>query len=164
MPKENRDESQRAGYQEDVGTSIGFILLFAVENCAWVFSQDRSTKLAMKRVLFVDDDVDLLAATKTFLRKQGFEVATTTSCKEGLEILEAFHPELVLLDINVGDEDGRLMCRRIKEQAEYERIPVILMSANHEELATYRDYGADNFLKKPFELSAVTNALKGYLR
>src|SRR5579863_8269455 len=117
----------------------------------------------MKRVLFVDDDVDLLAATKTFLRKQGFDVATTTSCKEGLEILQAFQPDLVLLDINVGDEDGRLMCLRIKEQAEYEHVPVILMSANHEALTTYRDYRADNFLNKPFELSGMLNALKVYV-
>src|SRR5579871_2143380 len=97
----------------------------------------------MKRILFVDDDVDLLAAMKILLRREGYEVAVTTSCNEGLDILANFRPDLILLDINVGNEDGRLMCRQIKEQAEYEHIPVILISANDEALETYRDYSAD---------------------
>src|SRR5579872_5315306 len=80
-----------------------------------------------KRILFVDDDEDLLAAMKNILRQQGYEVAVATSCSEGLGMLETFHPDLILLDINIGSEDGRLMCRQIKEQSVYEHIPVILV-------------------------------------
>lgn len=117
----------------------------------------------MKRILFVDDDVDLLAAMKIFLRQEGYEVAVTTSCKEGLEILRTFQPDLIILDINVGNEDGRIMCRQIKQQAEYEHIPVILISANDEALATYREYRADNAVSKPFDLSGLVNTLGTYL-
>ena len=117
----------------------------------------------MKKILFVDDDVDLLAAIKIRLRQKGFEVAVTTSCNEGLEILRTFNPDLILLDVNVGDEDGRLMCRQIKEQAEYEHIPVILVSANVEAQKTYRDYRADNFISKPFDFSGLFDTLSLYL-
>lgn len=117
----------------------------------------------MKRILFVDDDKDLLATMKVLLRKKGYEVAVTTSCKEGLEILQAFHPDLILLDINVGDDDGRLVCRQIKEQAEYVHIPVILVSANHEALMTYRDYRADNAIVKPFKVQGLVETLHIYL-
>jgi len=117
----------------------------------------------MKRILVVDDDKDLLVTIKSFLKRQGFDPAVTTSCEEGLQILDAFKPDLVFMDINVGDEDGREMCRQIKARAEYEHIPVILISANHEALQTYRDYGANAYIKKPFELSAFLQALRDHL-
>jgi len=113
--------------------------------------------------MYVDDEVDLLEAMKIFLRRKGFEVSVTTSCSEGLEILRTFDPDLILLDINVGSEDGRLMCRQIKAQAEYEHIPVILISAYDDALKTYRDYGADGFVGKPFEFSELMDTLNVYL-
>lgn len=121
-------------------------------------------RLAMKRILFVDDDEDLLAALKIFFRKQGYDVAVTTFCSEGLKILETFHPDLILLDINVGSQDGRLMCRQIKEQAAYEHIPVILISANGDALRDYHRYGADDFIAKPFDLSDLEETLCDYFR
>jgi DNA-binding response OmpR family regulator len=117
----------------------------------------------MKRILYVDDDIDLLEAMKIYLRKKGFDLAVTTTCEEGLEILRAFNPDLILLDVNVGGEDGRIMCRHIKEQAEYEHIPVILISAYDDALRTYRDYRADNFVGKPFEFSGLMDKLNVYL-
>lgn len=117
----------------------------------------------MKRILFVDDDEDLLAAMKIFLQQQGYEVRVTTSCSEGLNILETFHPDLILLDINVGSEDGRLMCRQIKDQAKYEHIPVILISANDDALTTYSHYGADECIVKPFDPLDLAATLKVHL-
>jgi DNA-binding response OmpR family regulator len=127
------------------------------------FTQNQTTSLTMKRILFVDDDVDLLAAMKIFLQQQGYEVAVTTSCSEGLKIFETFHPHLILLDINVGGEDGRLMCRQIKEEAEYEHIPVILISANDDALTTYDHYGADDFIVKPFDPFDLAETLHVHL-
>jgi DNA-binding response OmpR family regulator len=109
----------------------------------------------MKRILVVDDDKDLLIALKFYLQKNGYDVTTTTSCSDGLQIFHASRPDLLLLDINVGDEDGRSMCRQIKSQAELQHIPVIMISANHAELAFYRDYGANASLNKPFEPAAL---------
>jgi DNA-binding response OmpR family regulator len=117
----------------------------------------------MKRILYVDDDVDLLNAMKMFLRRKGFEVEVSTSCKEGLEKLRTFHPDLILLDINVGDEDGRLMCRQIKQEANYAHIPVILVSGNNGALKTYREYGADHFIEKPFDLPDLIGTLNSFL-
>jgi DNA-binding response OmpR family regulator len=117
----------------------------------------------MKKIMVVDDDKDLLANMKAFLRKEGYEVAVTTSCDEGSEILHSFQPDLIFLDINVGDDDGREMCKKIKAQAEYEHVPVILISANHEALKLYKDCGANSFINKPFPLSSVGNTVRDYL-
>ena len=113
----------------------------------------------MKKVLVVDDDTDLLVMMKTFLKRNGYEVAVTISCEEGLEIFYSFNPDLVMLDINVGSEDGREMCKKIKSQAEYQHIPVLLISANHEALQLYSDYGANAAVKKPFELTSLLDLL-----
>ena len=117
----------------------------------------------MKKILVVDDDKDLLANIKSFLKRQGYSPAVTTSCEEGLQILYTFKPDLILLDINVGNEDGREMCRKIKSQAEYEHIPVILLSANYEALQRYQEYGANACVKKPFELLSLIDTLSAHL-
>jgi DNA-binding response OmpR family regulator len=114
----------------------------------------------MKRILIVDDDTDLLASLKSYLTKKGYDVTTTTTCNEGLDILYAVSPHLVLLDINVGNEDGRTMCMKIKNTAESEHIPIILISANHQALARYQEYGANGSLPKPFELPVLLDTIE----
>lgn len=118
----------------------------------------------MKKILVVDDDVDLLVNMKTFLRRQGYTVTVTTSCNEGLQILRDLKPDLIFLDLDVGQEDGREMCRKIREQAGYQHIPVIFISANHDALLLYRDYGANGFLKKPFQLSSLSGNISSLLQ
>ena len=113
----------------------------------------------MKKVLVVDDDTDLLVMMKTLLKRNGYDVRVTISCDEGLEIFYSFKPNLVMLDINVGNDDGREMCKKIKSQAEYQHIPVLLISANHEALQLYSDYGANAAVLKPFELNSLLDLL-----
>ena len=117
----------------------------------------------MNKIMVVDDETDLLALVKGYLKRAGYEVAVTTSCHEGLKILESFKPDLVLLDINVGSEDGREMCKQIKSLAEYEHIPVILISANDDALSTYKECGADAFLKKPLQPLMLSDTVRLYL-
>jgi DNA-binding response OmpR family regulator len=117
----------------------------------------------MKKVLVVDDDKDLLVMLKSFLKKRGYDVKVTISCSEGLDIFYSFRPDLLLLDINVGEEDGREMCKKIKTQAEYRHIPVLLISANHEALQFYGDYGANAGVPKPFELPELLTLLESHV-
>ena len=56
----------------------------------------------MKKIMVVDDEKDLLAVVKGFLKKAGYDVAVTTSCDEGLNILQSFKPDIIYMDINVG--------------------------------------------------------------
>lgn len=114
----------------------------------------------MKRILVVDDDADLLASLKSILARKGYDVTTAGSCAEGWEALHAAPPHLVLLDINVGNEDGRDLCRKIKGTAESQHIPVILISADHQALGLYRDYGAIGSLPKPFDLPALIQKIE----
>jgi DNA-binding response OmpR family regulator len=117
----------------------------------------------MKKIMVVDDEKDLLALAKGYLKRAGYDVAVTTSCKEGSEILVSFKPNLIFLDINVGSEDGREMCRDIKSLAEHKHIPIVLISADDDSLNTYKEYDADSFLKKPFQPAELLNIAASYL-
>ena len=109
----------------------------------------------MKKILVVDDDPDMLVNIKAALSKQGYHVTTTITCNEGLGLVNKFKPDVILLDINVGDEDGREMCKQIKESAESKHIPVILLSANHEAVLQYAAHGASGGFEKPFHMANV---------
>ena len=117
----------------------------------------------MDKILIVEDDKDLITLLKSGLTKNGYQVRATISCKEGLEIFYQFLPDLVILDINVGNEDGREMCRQIKASAEFQLIPVIMISANDISLELYKDYGANDILKKPFLLAQIQKLISKYL-
>ena len=81
-----------------------------------------------------------------------------------MSIFYAEVPDLVLLDINVGSEDGREMCRGIKEQSKFHHIPVILFSANTEALKVNADAGADAGIEKPFDLNNLVELIDKYLK
>lgn len=117
----------------------------------------------MDKILIVEDDKDLITLLKSGLSKNGYQVRATISCKEGLEIFYQFLPDLVILDINVGNEDGREMCRQVKASAEFQLIPVIMISANDISLELYKDYGANDILKKPFLLAQIQELISKYL-
>lgn len=117
----------------------------------------------MKKILIVDDDEDLLINMKSFFKRNGYDVVVSKSCEEGMNIFYSFRPDLVLLDINVGNEDGREVCKKIKSHAEYQDIPVLLISANHEALKVYLDYGASERLEKPFEVKGLLSLIQTYL-
>jgi CheY-like chemotaxis protein len=117
----------------------------------------------MKKIMVVDDEKDLLALVKGYLTRVGYDVAVTTSCKEGADILASFKPNLIFLDINVGSEDGREMCKQIKSLAEHKHIPIVLISADDDSLKTYKDYDADSFLKKPLQPSQLLDVAASYL-
>ncbi len=114
----------------------------------------------MKKILIVDDDKDLLVSMKALFKKNGFDIAVTISCDEGFLILNSFKPDLIFLDLNVGDQDGREMCRKIKADADLRHIPVIFISSDHEALKLYNEYGAVSFVEKPLRFSSLLNIVK----
>lgn len=117
----------------------------------------------MKKILVVDDNEDILVTLKSFLRLKGYEPAVSLTCREALGIFYSFQPDLVLLDVNVGEEDGRVMCKQIKSQADYRHIPVILISADGEGLKGYEDHGASAAMEKPFNLPGLLVLIKSLL-
>ena len=105
----------------------------------------------MFRILVIDDDVDLLFLGSSLLRQKGFDVFSLAKTDNILYCIKFFKPDLIL-DVKLGNQDGRNICRRLKENPETRSIKIILYSAFPETSVEYSKYGADDFVVKPYEL------------
>jgi DNA-binding response OmpR family regulator len=101
-----------------------------------------------KKVLIIDDDLDLLMLLERRLIKEGYDIETAASLPEAEEIIANFSPHLVLLDINVNGEDGRQLCWKLKKNAGKD-IKVIIMSGYDYDTGRAVLFGADDLLPKP---------------
>lgn len=101
-----------------------------------------------KKVLIIDDDLDLLMLLERRLLKEGYHIETAASLPEAEEIIANFSPHLVLLDINVNGEDGRQLCWKLKKNAGKD-IKVIIMSGYDYDTGRAVLFGADDLLPKP---------------
>ena len=117
----------------------------------------------MKRILIIDEDIDWLAAMRSFFERNGHETTLASSYPEAYDLLEAILPDLILLEIKSGDPNGLLLYRKIKQQEEFDRIPIIVTSHNADATKLYRPYGESAFLKKPFQLARLMKTLRIYL-
>ena len=112
----------------------------------------------MKKILMADDDIDMLSLLKTLLGMDGYQV-TTLSDKSGdiVEKIRAEKPDVLLIDIYLGEYNGLDVVRRIRRMPDLKRLQIIVVSGAdkaQECLAA----GADQFLLKPYmpdELLAI---------
>ena len=106
---------------------------------------------ASKRILIVDDDVDLVMLLERQLKMEGYETETALSLTEAEQLVVHFDPHLVLLDINVRGEDGRQLCWKLKHQPVYRVAKVLIISGFDYSFSRAILFGADDILPKPFE-------------
>lgn len=117
----------------------------------------------MFKILVIDDDVDLLFLGSSLLRQKGFDVFSLSKTDTLLNSIEFFKPDLILLDVKLGDQDGRNICRQLKENSGTNSIKIILYSAFPETSVEYAKYGADDFIVKPYELDHLVTRINHHL-
>lgn len=111
-----------------------------------------------KRVLVVDDDEAIIEMfTELFDRDGRFEVKTAQTGYDAGVITESFRPDVMLLDFKLPDINGNVVCRTVRANTHYEHMKIIIISgvADPDEVKELMDAGADEFIKKPFEIEAV---------
>lgn len=113
-------------------------------------------------ILVADDDIDILDAVGIVLEDEGYTVITTSKGDEVLEFVEPL-PDLYLLDIWMSGQDGKEICQRLKTNQHTRLIPVILFSANKDTAQIAAEAGADDYLKKPFDIDELLEKVKLYL-
>jgi DNA-binding response OmpR family regulator len=106
----------------------------------------------MVRVLIVDDDIDLLEMICLMASSNGFNPTCVSSGKAALEALEKEKFSLLLMDIFLGDYDGRQIARELKESINYSHIPILLYSAGQIEPSSIAESKAEGFIQKPFNM------------
>ena len=113
----------------------------------------------MSRILAVDDNVYILEILKYILEDSGYEVDTLTDGHFLLEKIHEHHPDLIILDIMLGNMDGRELCKIVKRRKETHDIPVIMISATHSVGDMSLNDQPNDFLMKPFDVITLLNSV-----
>jgi two-component system response regulator RpaA len=111
-----------------------------------------------KRVLVVDDDEAVVDMFKELLGRDGrFEVRTASTGYDAGILTEQFRPDVLLLDFKLPDINGNVVCRTIRANPNYRHMQIIIISgvADPDEIAELKSAGADEFIRKPFDINAV---------
>ncbi|MFH1783420.1 MAG: response regulator [bacterium] len=84
----------------------------------------------MKKILIVDDDVDIMKSMKIVLESKGYKVISASSGEEGLKKIKQKTPDLIILDVmmETGDK-GFDVAREIRKEEEYKNIPILMLTA-----------------------------------
>ena len=116
------------------------------------------------KILVIDDDKDLLEVTKALLSRKGFEVETNDNWDGALQQLDSFQPQLILLDVFLNGIDGLDICKKLKSMPNTCHIPILIFSAypSIAERVIY-EYGADDFIAKPFEVNDLVTKVHSVL-
>jgi PAS domain S-box-containing protein len=125
--------------------------------------QDTELLRFLANVLIIDDDPDMVALLQALLVADGWNVAAEMSAADGLACVQRGGMHLVLLDYHIPDGDGLTLLRRIK--SEQPNTVVIMMTADTDEqnVIDLITSGADDYLRKPFELATVSQACRAAL-
>lgn len=117
------------------------------------------------RILIVDDEQDLLTILKIGFEAAGFEVLTASDGEQGLTLARKHIPDLVVLDLMLPRMDGYKVCRALKFDERYKRIPIFILSARSGDTdrRLALELGADEFHTKPYETQALIARVRARL-
>ena len=108
-----------------------------------------------KKILIVEDDLDIVDFLRELLELEGYTVATTDKADYVEKLHSGDLPDLLLLDMLLSGKDGREIVKQLKRQEETRHIPVIMFSAHPSAEKTALKAGADDFIAKPFEVDEL---------
>ena len=119
-----------------------------------------------KRILVVDDELDMLMVIKLRLEASGYEVVTATDGLEGLNTARRVKPDLIVLDVMLPKMNGYKVSRFLKYDEEYKHIPIIMLTAlaGEEDRSTGIETGANAYITKPFETQELVDTVRRFLQ
>jgi excisionase family DNA binding protein len=115
-----------------------------------------------KKILVVDDDAEIVDLLVEVLTRDGrFDVKTATSGYEAGIQTQRFRPDCILLDYMLPDVNGNVVCHTIRKNPEFENIRIIIVSGviKQEEIDQLLKSGAQDFVKKPFDINDLINRI-----
>lgn len=116
-----------------------------------------------QKILVVDDERLIVKGIRFSLEQDGYEVDTAFDGEEGLAMVRAGAYDMVLLDLMLPKMSGLEVCQQIRE---FSQVPVIMLTAKGEDMDKIMglEYGADDYITKPFNILEVKARIKAILR
>ncbi|MGH7203499.1 MAG: response regulator [Candidatus Levyibacteriota bacterium] len=113
-----------------------------------------------KKILVIDDDIDILDAMRFTLESAGYETVTSEKGEYAENLDPSDYPDLIILDMLLSGNDGRTICKKLKDKRETRHIPVMIVSAHPYAIDSIKEIRADDFLAKPFEVSVLLEKIE----
>ncbi len=116
-----------------------------------------------KKILLVDDEPLIIKGLKYTLEQEGYETLSAADGEEALRVFFDNNVDLVILDVMLPKMDGIQVCQRIRESS---NVPIIMLTAKGEDMDKILglEYGADDYMTKPFNILEVKARIKTILR
>jgi DNA-binding response OmpR family regulator len=117
-----------------------------------------------KHILLVEDDESILFGLQDILEGQGYQISTASNGIDGLKLATENSIDLLILDIMLPGMNGLEICKKVKK--EKLTFPIIMLTAKSSEIDKIAglDYGADDYITKPFSLSELLARIRAILR
>jgi len=116
----------------------------------------------MRKIIVIDDDTSNLDVIALVLEHAGYKVYSFASGKDLLKNVSDIGPDLIILDMLLNGEDGRDLCKLIKTTAQYQFIPVLMISIG-DKRHLIADCMADGYIEKPFAIEDLARTVSSYL-
>jgi two-component system alkaline phosphatase synthesis response regulator PhoP/two-component system response regulator ResD len=118
---------------------------------------------AVKTVLVVDDERNIVELVRLYLEKDGFAVVAASDGEQALALHARHEPDLVILDLMLPKIDGYVVCREIRRRGE---TPILMLTARSDDVDSIvgLELGADDYVTKPFNPRALVARVKAILR
>ena len=122
--------------------------------------------MSPKKILVVDDEVDLVETVRFSLEMEGFDVLVSNNGEDALNQARKEKQDLIILDLMLPKLDGYKVCRLLKFDERYKHIPILMLTAKTQEKDKVlgKETGADEYITKPFEMDYLMEKVKAYLK
>lgn len=119
-----------------------------------------------KRLLIVDDEINIVISLEYLMKQAGYSVAVAHSGPEALAQIDAFRPHLILLDVMLPGMNGYDICQRVRQTPQWTHMCIIMLSAKGREVEVAKGLalGADAYVTKPFSTHALLAEVQACLQ
>ncbi|MEZ4869617.1 MAG: response regulator [Caldilineaceae bacterium] len=124
-----------------------------------------STKVMPKKVLIVDDEVNIVISLEFLMEQAGYTVEVARTGDEALAKVATFQPDLILLDVMLPGMNGFDICQRIRQTPAWREMRIVMLTAKGRdvEIAKGMALGANAYITKPFSTKALLAEVKSQL-
>ena len=122
--------------------------------------------VTQRTILVVEDDKSLLPMITYNIEKNGFQVKSATNGEDALLLIKEEIPSLAIFDWMIPEPNGLELCKILRRKQETSNLPIIMLTAREEEEDRIRglEYGADDYISKPFSPAELIARIKALIR
>ncbi len=122
--------------------------------------------MAAQTILIVDDSSETVRALRVFLEDAGFRILSAYDGTSGIQLIRAEHPDLIILDLMLPDQNGLDITRLLRADSVLKSIPIIMLTARVDDTDKIvgLEVGADDYITKPYNPREVAARVRSVLR